>query len=59
MGYGYGNVIRCLSGEYNKTILFFGQLYVLLELIVASLFACLLSFPCTYDKFISNSLAKQ
>ena len=25
--YGYGNVIHCLSGQYNKTVLLSGQLY--------------------------------
>ena len=25
--YGYGNVLHCLSGQYNKTVLLSGQLY--------------------------------
>ena len=49
--YGYRNVIHCLSGQYNNTILLYGQLYILLALIIT---VCLLSFPCTYHRFFSN-----
>ena len=50
--YGYGNVIHCLSGKYDNTILLSGQLYILLALIIT---VCLLA---QFSMYLSQILFK-